>query len=111
MNTFRISRLNPIKTPDNFTFNDIIIYMKSILNEKFYWSEINKVLSACPLKYSKIIFDKDSFIVKPIFPYIKYYINNLINKNECGDYFKKKRYNTYSFPSHRSKAEYFKYSV
>ena len=111
MNTFRVSRLNPIQTPDNFTFNDIIIYMKSILNEKFYWSEINKVLSACPLKYSKIIFDKDSFIVKPIFPYIKYYINNLINKNECGDYFKKKRYNIYSFPSHRIKAEYFKYSV
>ena len=110
---FRISKINldeRIKKY-NYSFNELLIYLYSILNEKFEIHEIIDILRLCPLKYTKIIFKEDFFIVKPIFPFIKYYLNHLINKNECENYFKNKSYNQYSFKSHRIKAEYFEYSV
>ena len=111
INKFIISELNYKNTSFNYTFNDILIYMKSILNEKFHWSQIIDVLSACPLKYSKIIFDGDFFIVKPIFPFIEYFLNNLINKIESEEYFKNRRYNKYTFENRGIKAECFECSA
>ena len=108
---FRVSKLNYQDKKIQYTFNDVLIYLKHIFNEKFDLKDIIEVLCACPLKYVKIIFEGEYFIVKPIFPFIKYFINNLINKDECEEYFKKKRYNLYSFQSNKIKAEYFEYSV
>ena len=61
--------------------------------------------------YIKIIFNAEPFIVKPLFPYINNFIYQTINKEECDDFFNKKKYILYYFFSHRLKGKYFEYSV
>ena len=61
--------------------------------------------------YIKIIFNAEPFIAKPLFPYINNFIYQTINKEECDDFFNKKKYNLYYFFSHRLKGKYFEYSV
>ena len=113
LEVFRVSRINSQEKVKNYnySFDEILIYIKSLFDEEFEIQYLIEVLRMCPLKYIKIIFIGNSFIVKPIFPFIKYYINHVINLNECENYFKKKLYEKYSFQSHRIKAEYFEYSV
>ena len=110
---FRISRVNSEEKYKNYnyTFNEILIYLKSIFNEKYEVQYFIDILRMCPMKYTKIIFEGEFFIIKPIFPFIKYYINHKINLEECENYFKNKSFKNYSFQSHRIKAEYFEYSV
>ena len=88
---------------------DLFVFIKKILDEEYNIKQIYSVLRYCPLKYVKVIFNEDKFIVKPIYPFIKYYINNKINKAEAFNYFLEKKYNTYSFHSNRIKGEYFEY--
>ena len=109
--SFRVSKMKNQEISSNYSFNDVLIYIKSIFNLKFDYENLFNVLRACPLKYIKIIFNTDHFIVKPVFPFINNYIYQTINKDECDNFFKKKKYNLYSFLTHRLKAEYFEYSV
>jgi len=111
LESFRVSKINTKESHTNYTFNDILIYLNSLFYEKFENENLIKVLRLCPLKYTKIIFQGKYFIIKPLYPFIKYYLNHLINKDECENYFQKKKYNYYTFQSHRIKADYFEFSV
>ena len=69
---------------------------------------LTEVISVSPLKYFIIKFDKDKFKIEPIFPYIEYFISQLIQTKDCQEYFEKEKYNNLSFVSNRVKGEYFK---
>ena len=108
---FRASSLKTYQYDDSFSITDILIYLRNIFYVKFEKNYIYEVLKFCPLKYLKIKFTEDNFIVKPIYPYFKYFINIKINKEECITFFKQKKYNTYEFQTNRLKGEYFEYAV
>ena len=72
---------------------------------------LTEVISVSPLKYFIIKFDKDKFKIEPIFPYIEYFISQLIQTKDCQEYFEKEKYNNLSFVSNRVKGEYFKYAA
>ena len=80
--SFRVSKLNNHEISSNYTFNDVLIYLKSIFDLEFKYENLFNVLRYCPLKYIKIIFDDEHFIVKPIFPCINNFIYQTINKEE-----------------------------
>ena len=105
---FNISFLKN-KENEKYSEIDLFIHIKKLLNNKYNIKYIYHILRFCPLKYIKVIFNKDTFTIKPIFPFIHYYINSKINKKEAFDYFKSKKYNYFSFLSNRVKGEYFEY--
>ena len=111
LESFRVSKINTKESHTNYTFNEILIYLNSLFNEKFENENLINVLRLCPLKYTKIIFQGEYFIIKPLYPFIKYYLIHSINKDEYENYFQKKKYNNYTFQSHRIKADYFEFSV
>ena len=108
---FKASSLGTFQSEDSFSLSDILIYLRDIFGEKFEKRYICEVLKFCPLKYLKIKFTEDYFIIKPIYPFFKYFIDKTINKEECITFFKKKKYNSYGFQTNRLKGKYFEYSV
>ena len=95
--------------PGKYSEIDLFIHIKKLLNFKYNIKYIYHILRFCPLKYIKVIFNKATFTIKPIFPFINYYINSKINKKEAFNYFKLEKYNDFSFLSNRVKGEYFEY--
>ena len=59
LESFRVSKINTKESHTNYTFNDILIYLNSLLNEKFENENLINVLRLCPLKYIKIIFKEN----------------------------------------------------
>jgi hypothetical protein len=94
---------------DKYSLSDLFIYLRKIFNVKFSIRYIFQVLRFCPLKYVKVIFKEEIFTVKPLFPFIKYFVDSKINKDEGLNYFKEKKYNIYGFQSNRIKGGYFEY--
>ena len=71
---FNISFLKD-KVNKKYSEIDLFIHIKKILNNKYNIEYIYRVLRFCPLKYVKVIFNKNTFMAKPIFPFIQHYIN------------------------------------
>ena len=105
---FKISTID-IESVWNYSFSELLIYLKQIFNKEFTKNNIFHVLKFCPLKYVKIVFKRDCFEVNPIYPFLNYFINAEIKREECMSYFAKKKYSIYSFQSHMIKGKYFKY--
>ena len=63
LESFRVSKINTKESHTNYTFNDILIYLNSLLNEKFENENLINVLRLCPLKYIKNIFKVKYFII------------------------------------------------
>ena len=49
--SFRASKLNNHEISSNYTFNDVLIYLKSIFDLEFEYENLFNVLRYCPLKY------------------------------------------------------------
>ena len=97
---------------ENFNLTDILLFLKGIINKKIQLDNLLKIISCCPLKYFVIDINSDdnSFIVRPIFPYMELYILEHIKKEDSENYFIDEKYNILSYLSNKVKGEYFEYS-
>ena len=96
---------------NNYNLADILIFLKTIINQELEIKNISYYISVCPLKFFVIDVKKDTFIIKPLFPYITYFISEYIQKQDCREYFIKEKYKDLSFLSNKVKGEYFEYSA
>ena len=100
---------------NNYNLVDILIFLKDIVTEEKEYSTSNllNLVSICPLKYFVIHInqEKDKFKIKPIFPYIKFFISEYIKKQDNAEYFEKEKYKNISFLSNKVKGEYFEYAA
>lgn len=97
---------------NNYNLADILLFLKGIINEKHSLKNLLEIISCCPLKYFilDINSDIDSFIIKPIFPYMIYFISDYLKNEDCTKYFKEEKYNILTYLSNKVKGEYFEYS-
>jgi hypothetical protein len=97
---------------NNYNLADILLFLKGIINEKHSLKYLLEIISCCPLKYFilDINSDMDSFIIKPVFPYMIYFISDYLKNEDCTKYFKEEKYNILTYLSNKVKGEYFEYS-
>ena len=96
---------------NNYNLVDILLFLKDILNEENSISNLLEILSICPFKFCIIDIKDDIFKIKPIFPYIEFFISEFIKKSDCAEYFRKEKYKNISFLTNRVKGEYFEYAA
>ena len=97
---------------NNYNLADILLFLKGIINENHSLKYLLEIISCCPLKYFilDINSDMDSFIIKPVFPYMIYFISDYLKNEDCTKYFKEEKYNILTYLSNKVKGEYFEYS-
>ena len=96
---------------NNYNLVDILLFLKDILYEENSINNLLEILSICPFKYFVIVFKDGLFKVKPLFPYIEFFISEYIKKSDCAEYFRKEKYKNISFLTNRVKGEYFEYAA
>ena len=99
------------KLINNYNLVDILLFLKDILDEENSINNLLEKLSICPFKYFIIYFKNNIFLVKPVFPYIEFFISEYIKKSDCTQYFKQEKYKNISFLTNRVKGEYFEYAA
>ena len=98
---------------NNYSIADILLFLKGIINEKLSLKNLLEIISCCPLKYFifDINSDMGSFIIKPVFPYMIYFIFDYLKNEDFTKYFKEEKYNILTYLSNKVKGEYFEYSA
>ena len=81
--------------------------LRYIINKKFFYGEFEKIVQNCPLKYFIVNFYENDFMIRPIFPFMKYVINYELKELECFDYFYNQKYNNDIIKNKLVKGEYF----
>jgi len=94
----------------NYNLADILLFLKVIIDQKYPFNAMLEILSVVPLKFFMIDIKENYFIVKPIFPYMKYFISEFVKHKDSKEYFIKEKYKDLSFFSNKVKGEYFEYS-
>jgi len=94
-----------------YNLADILLFLKDILYEENSMNNLLEIVSICPFKYFIIDFKDDKFLVKPVFPYMEFFISEFIKEDDCTEYFKKEKYKKISFLTNRVKGEYFEYAA
>ena len=95
----------------NYNLADILLFLKVIIDQKYPFNAMLEILSVVPLKFFMIDIKENYFIVKPIFPYMKYFISEFVKHKDSKEYFIKEKYKDLSFLSNKVKGEYFEYSA
>ena len=96
---------------NNYSLPDILLFLKNAIYQEISLNNILEILSVCPFKFFVIEFKTDTFMIKPIFPYIEYFISEYINNKDCEEYFNKEKYNNIYFLSNKVKGEYFEFAA
>ena len=111
LSTFKNYKYEKDIINQNYSLQDALIFLKQIIYKDLPITYLIEVISISPLKYFVIKFDKEEFKIEPIFPYIEYFISQLIQTKDCQEYFRKEKYNNLSFLSNIVKGEYFEYAA
>ena len=99
------------KNCSEFNLDDILIFLNNNMNKDIPRSQLNEIVSICPLKFFIVDIKEESFNIVPLFPFIKYCFKKYLEKVDCDEYFKKEKYKSVSFLSNSIKGEYFEFSV
>ena len=97
LSTFKNYKYEKDIINQNYSLQDALIFLKQIIYKDLPITYFIEVISISPLKYFVIKFDKEEFKIEPIFPYIEYFISQLIQTKDCQEYFRKEKYNNLSF--------------
>ena len=85
--------------------------LKYLIKKEFDYEIFRSIIQYCPLKYYIINFKKNTFIIKPLFPFMQNIINYKLKEIECDEYFIKERYKTDIIANNYVKGDYFEASA
>ena len=85
--------------------------LKYIIRKEYDYEIFRIIIQYCPLKYFIIVFKKNTFVIKPLFPFMTNIINYKLKKEECDEYFKKEKYKKDIIENNYVKGDYFEASV
>ena len=108
---FEKYRENSNMSNKNYNLADILLFLKVIINQNYPFNSMLEILSVVPLKFFMIDIKENYFIVKPLFPYMIYFISEYVKHKDSKEYFIKEKYKDLSFLSNKVKGEYFEYSA
>ena len=95
----------------DYNLNDILLFLHKNINKELNKSKLLQTVSICPLKFFIVDIQSESFIIKPLFPFLQYCLSKYIENSDCEDYFQKGRYKYSSFLTNSVKGEYFEFAV
>ena len=93
--------------------DDILLFLHKNMNREFSKHMFMDIISICPLKFFIVDIqpDKDSFTIKPLFPFLEYFFIQRIEMSDCDSFFQKDRYKISTFLTNNIKGEYFEFAV
>ena len=89
----------------------LLTKLKYIIKKEFDYEIFGTIIQYCPLKYYIIKFNKNTFIIKPLFPFMQNIINFKLKEKECDEYFIKERYKRDIIANNYVKGDYFEASA
>ena len=94
-----------------YEYFDLLIHIRYIMNKQYNFNQLSEVIPYCLLKYFTIHFNKEGFLVKPIFPYMNNFIRVQLTEEICENYFKYKTYRKNTIENDSVKGCYFEAAV
>ena len=96
---------------DKNKYYDILVHLRYIIDVEYDFRQLSEVIDFCLLKFFKIQFYESKFKIKPIFPFMRYFINNKFNETICLNYFSNNLYKNNTIENESVKGCYFEESV
>ena len=81
--------------------------LKYIIGKEFDYDVFRIIIQYCPLKYYIVYFKKNTFLIKPMFPFMQNIINYKLKEIECDNYFIKEKYKNDLIANEYVKGDYF----
>jgi len=96
---------------DDDKYYDILVHLRYILDKEYNINELSEAIKYCLLKFFKIIFKEVTFIIKPIFSFMNYFIRIQFSEDICFNYFKNNLYRKNTIENDSVKGCYFEEAV